>query len=213
MRPWIALDIECSGEIPEFALQPWRLRQGRAWITTAAYARRNKAGDRLSFEFASTAGNRSRELTEQVMQSQWKTIGVDVTIHNQPSRNFFGELLRKRQFNGFVEFSSTSEPGLPPIRWTTANTPTEANNWGGQNYSTVSNPQFDADVEAAQYELDPVKQQALWADMQRLYATELLGLPLYFRTDPDIIPAWLDGFVATGKENYVTYWAADWRVK
>lgn len=45
MRPWIAFDVECSGEIPEYGLQPWRLRQGKAWLTTAAYARRNKAGE------------------------------------------------------------------------------------------------------------------------------------------------------------------------
>ena len=45
MRPWVAFDIEVSGTEPLFALQPWRLRQGTAWITTAAYARKNKAGE------------------------------------------------------------------------------------------------------------------------------------------------------------------------
>ena len=41
---WIALDLETSGTLPEYALQPWRFHQrdelGRrkAWITTAAYS-------------------------------------------------------------------------------------------------------------------------------------------------------------------------------
>jgi len=69
---------------------------------------------------------------------------------------------------------------------------------------------LDADIEAAQYELDPGKQQALWADMQRIYATELLALPLYSRIDPDILPLWLTGYEATGKETYTTYWAENW---
>ena len=51
---------------------------------------RNAAGDRLSFEFSTTSGNRVRELSQQVMQSQWKAVGVEVTIKNEPSRSFFG---------------------------------------------------------------------------------------------------------------------------
>ncbi len=210
------VDNHFTPDVPTYPFDPARARallEEAGWTPGPDGVRRNKAGDRLAFDFATTSGNRVRELTQQVMQNQWKAIGVEVRITNQPSRTFFGELLKKRQYTGLAEFSSTGEPDLPPIRWTTPNTPTEANNWGGQNYSTVSDKQFDADVEASQYELDPVKQQALWADMQHIYAVELLGLPLYFRTDPDIVPTWLDGFVATGKESYVTYWAADWRAK
>lgn len=43
MRPWLALDLETSGVLPEYALQPWRVGQRKAWITTVAFARRNKA--------------------------------------------------------------------------------------------------------------------------------------------------------------------------
>ena len=79
--------------------------------------------------------------------------------------------------------------------------------------SGISDPQLDADIAAAQYELDPVKQQALWSDMQRIYTGKLYALPLYFRVDPDVVPNWLDGYQATGKETYTTFWAADWRPK
>ena len=34
--------------------------------------RHNAKGDRLSLELMTTAGNRSRELVQQVLQSQWK---------------------------------------------------------------------------------------------------------------------------------------------
>ena len=68
-------------------------------------------------------------------------------------------------------------------------------------------------MDAAQYELDPAKQQALWTTMQQIYTSKLLALPLYFREDPDVIPTWLDGYEATGKETYVSYFAANWRTK
>ena len=80
----------------------------------------------------------------------------------------------------------------------------------GQKCAGVSDKALDADIEAAQHELDPAKQQALWADMQRIYATQLLALPLYFRIDPDILPLWLTGYKATGKESYTNYWAENW---
>jgi DNA polymerase I-like protein with 3'-5' exonuclease and polymerase domains len=32
-----AFDVECSGELPEFSLQPWRVRQGKAWLTSLAW--------------------------------------------------------------------------------------------------------------------------------------------------------------------------------
>ena len=46
--------------------------------------------------------------------------------------------------------------------------------------------------------------------MQRIYTTQLPELPLYFREDPDIVPAWLHGYDATGKEDYQTYTAEKW---
>ena len=209
-------DRHYAPDVPTYPYDPARARallDEAGWTPGADGIRRNKAGDRLAFDFASTSGNRIRELTQQVMQNQWKAVGVEVRITNQPSRTFFGQLLKQREFTGFVEFASTGEPDLPYTRWTTPNIPTAANNWGGQNYGAVSNARFDAAVDAAQYELDEGKQQALWTEAQRVYAEELLGLPLYFRVDPDIVPAWLGGYEATGKESYTTYWAANWQPK
>ena len=166
------------------------------------------------FEFSTTSGNRVRELTQQVMQSQWKAIGVKVVIRNQPSRSFFGQLLKKREFTGMAEYASTLEIGLVPwSRLSSAFIPSEANGWGGQNYSGISDPKLDAAIEQAQVELDPAKQQALWTEMQRIYASQLYGLPLYFGEDPDILPTWLAGYEATGKETQASYWAENWRPK
>ena len=60
----------------------------------------NAAGNRLSFEIGTTAGNRLRELQEQVLQSNWKQACVEVTIKNEPARTLFGETLKKRTYTG-----------------------------------------------------------------------------------------------------------------
>ena len=212
-----ALDPHYTQDVPTYPYDPVRARallQDAGWPPGPDGIRRNAAGDRLSLEFTTTSGNRLRELTQQVMQSQWRAIGVEVTIHNVPSRTFFGETLKQRQFTGLAEYASTLEPLLVPwSRLSSPYIPSEANNWAGQNYAGVSDPRLDALIDAAQDQLDPQKQQAIWTEIQRIYATELYGLPLYFREDPDIVPTWLAGYEATGKETYMSYFAEAWRPK
>ena len=173
---------------------------------------RNARGERLSLEFTTTSGNRIRELSQQVMQSQWKAVCIEVTIRNQPSRSFFGETTRRRSYTGLVEYANSSRIGLPPTPfYGTAGIPTEGNNFNGMNVSGFSHPRMDQLLSQAETELDPAKQKDIWREMQQIYATELPELPLYFREDPDILPTWLKGYEATGKEDYVSYWAERWR--
>lgn len=47
-RPWLALDVETSGVKRDYALQPWRVKQKKAWLTTVAFTRRNAAGELVS---------------------------------------------------------------------------------------------------------------------------------------------------------------------
>ena len=39
----VAADLESSGALPEYALQPWRFRDGRAWVTSASLVRYSNA--------------------------------------------------------------------------------------------------------------------------------------------------------------------------
>ena len=72
--------------------------------------RHNAAGEPLTLELMSTAGNRTRELVEQVLQSQWQRLGIDVRIRNEPARVFFGETVAKRKFNAMAMFAWISSP-------------------------------------------------------------------------------------------------------
>ena len=63
------------------------------WTPGADGICRNAAGQRLSLEFATTSGNRLRELTQQILQNQWKASCIEVTIKNERPRSLFGETL------------------------------------------------------------------------------------------------------------------------
>lgn len=41
---FIAFDFETSGELPEYALQPWRVHQGKAWATSLVWCQREGTG-------------------------------------------------------------------------------------------------------------------------------------------------------------------------
>ena len=62
-------------------------------------------------------------------------------------------------------------------------------------------------------ELDPAARKALWTEAQRLYATELPSLPLYYRSDVFILPKWLTGVRPTGNQSPSTLWITDWSVQ
>ena len=201
-------------DVPQYG---YDLARARALLAEAGWKPgpdgicRNGAGDRLSLEFQTTAGNRLRELIQQVLQSQWKAACVEVTIHNEPARTLFGETLKQRLYKGMVMFAwSSSVGGSPRQTLSSQQIPTPANGFSGSNTLGFSNPAMDADIDRAEQEFDPTKQKPIWADMQRIYADQLPALPLYFRSEAHVVPVWLQGYEPTGHSGYVPQWAEYW---
>ena len=174
--------------------------------------RQNAVGDKLSFEFMTTAGNRTRELVQQVLQSQWRDVGIEVVIRNEPARVYFGGTLSERKFTAMGMFAWVSSPeNVPRTILHSDHIPTAENNWAGQNYTGFSNSAIDALIEAAEVELDPDRRRELWRWIQAIYADELPVLPLYFRANTYVLPKWLDGVVPTGHQYGTSQWVEFWR--
>ena len=176
--------------------------------------RRNAVGEPLRIELGTTAGNRSRELVQQVLQAAWKDVGIEVRIRNQPARVFFGETVSKRQFPGLAMYAWLSAPESVP-RSTLHSTmiPTAENNWSGQNYTGYRNPDVDTLLDGIEVELDREKRRGLWAELQAAYARDLPVLPLYFRATPYVFPKWLKGVTPTGHTYPTTLWIEEWRAE
>jgi peptide/nickel transport system substrate-binding protein len=174
--------------------------------------RQNAAGQKLGFELMTTAGNRSRETVQQVLQAQWKQAGVDIRIRNEPPRVFFAETVSKRKFTGMAMFAWVSAPeNLPRSTLHSGEIPTAANNWSGQNYTGYANPRMDQLLDRAREELDRDRRLALWKEIQALYLADQMTLPLYFRADVFVLPKWLKGVTPTGHQDVSTLWVEHWR--
>ncbi|HEX5794451.1 MAG TPA: peptide ABC transporter substrate-binding protein [Geminicoccaceae bacterium] len=188
------------------------LLDAAGWDQLRDGVRHDAAGEPLALELMSTAGNRTRELVEQVLQSQWRRLGIDVRIRNEPARVFFGETTSKRKFSAMAMFAWISAPeNVPRSTLHSEEIPTEANGWAGQNFTGYSNPEMDQLIDAIEVELDPDKREALWHRLQRIYAEDLPALPLYFRANPHIWPPWLEGVTPTGHQYASTLWVEHWR--
>ncbi|MEK0081994.1 peptide ABC transporter substrate-binding protein [Benzoatithermus flavus] len=188
------------------------LLDAAGWKPGQGGLRRNAAGEPLRLELMTTAGNRSRELVEQVLQSQWRQLGIEVAIKNEPPRVFFGETVSKRKFGSLALFAWISSPENPPRSTLhSQEIPSEANGWSGQNYAGFRNARMDELIDAIEGELDRDKRKALWHELQRLYAEELPALPLFFQAEAHIWPRWLSGIEPTGHMAPVTSWVENWR--
>jgi peptide/nickel transport system substrate-binding protein len=212
---WVnPLDANYSKDTASYGYQPAKAKQllsESGWKPGADGICRNDKGEKLSLEFATTAGNKLRELTQQVLQSQWKTACVEVVIKNEPARTLFGETTKKRSFTGLVMYGWSSAVGESPRKTLFSDQiPTAANNFGGANYIAMNDSKIDADIVAAEAELDPAKQKPIWADMQKIYAEQVRVLPLFFRAEPYVVPKWLKGFTPTGHGDYSPLWSENW---
>jgi peptide/nickel transport system substrate-binding protein len=210
------LDWVHSDAAPHYAFDPAHaaaLLDEAGWPLGDGGLRRNAAGEPLRLELMTTAGNRTRELIQQVAQSQWRQLGIETVIRNEPARVFFGETVSKRKFTGLALFAWSSSPeNVPRTTLHSEEIPSEANGWSGQNYAGFKNPRMDALLDAIEVELDRGKRAALWAELQRIYAEELPALPLFFRADAHIWPKWLEGVEPTGHMAPTTLWVERWRV-
>ena len=208
------------GYDPNVTQYPFDANRAKALLDQAGFKpgadgiRVNAAGKRLSMEYMTTAGNKQRELIQQVLQNQWKKIGAEVIIKNVPARTLFGETLKKQQFTGLAELSWSSNPEAPPSdTLSTAGIPTAANNYAGVNFSHFSNPEMDKLIDATKRELDPAKRKPLWAEMQKIYTDELPVLPLFFRTDVYVVPKWLTGVLRPGQKPSAFFDQETWSVR
>jgi peptide/nickel transport system substrate-binding protein len=190
------------------------LLDAAGWTDIRKGIRHNAAGEPLRIEIMTTAGNRVRELVEQVIQSNLREVGVDLRIRNQPARVLFGQTIRQREFPGMAMFAWFSTPeNIPRTTMHSSMIPTAENGWSGQNYTGFANPVMDEAIDRVEVECGAEAQTRHWTTIQQNYAEQLPVLPLYFRANAFVMPDWLSGVTPTGHQYPSTLWVENWTAK
>jgi peptide/nickel transport system substrate-binding protein len=208
------LDGVHAADVPKYSFDPARaarLLDEAGWKRDGS-VRRNAGGEPLILELGTTAGNRTRELVAQVLQAQWRKVGIELRIRTEPPRVFFGSTMTQRRFANLAMYAWYSAPeSVPRSTLHSTQIPAEANGWAGQNYPGYVSERMDRLLDAIEVELDRPRRVELWRQLQHLYAEELPALPLFFRADTFILPKGLTGITPTGHQDPSSLWVETWR--
>lgn len=201
-RDWIAKKMMASGNEPAWGLLPPALAGGRArhpdwayWPTEkrVAEARRllKDAGydehNPLRFEIRFNSSPEHRRVSV-AMATMWREIGVTASLLNSESSLHF-DSLKRADFalarSGWIADLPASENFLAVHR----------SDAGIQNYSGYHNPAYDAALEAALAEPDPVQRTAKMVRAEDLLIEDAPIIPLYFYVSRSLVQPEIKGWI------------------
>lgn len=171
---------------------------------------RYKDGQKLTFTLVAAGGAKVNETIQAIIQSQWKSIGVDLRIKLETGRFLFTELLPKRNFDMALYSWSSFPEESPESSLLSKNIPTKENVWSGQNYSGFNDTKMDKLVAGYEFEFDFEKRKKTMQEIMRIYTEKIPTIPLYFRMENAVIPKGMTGFQLTGHLFYESLKSEDW---
>jgi peptide/nickel transport system substrate-binding protein len=160
---------------------------------------RSRGGQRLEFEYSTTANTGWRGQDEAILQRNLQAIGIKLDIQNYPLDIFFGSFLPQGKASpptgavaGRYDIAEWANNfGYDPDDSSILacdQVPSAANNFGGGNWDFYCNPALDALYQQELATADPGVRQSIFVQIHQIYLTEfpfivLFGgkLPAYVR--------------------------------
>lgn len=146
---------------------------------------REKDGQKAAFTLLTTSGNPLRQKSTQILQSNLKDVGIDVTMNYQPSSVVFsddGSQHRLFDMGEWATVFSNVDPGSWWYGVASCFIATPENNFAGVNGTGWCDQEAsDAVTKAAYLTLDPAERKAAWD----------LALEKYFENGYNIIPLFI----------------------
>ena len=138
-----------------------------------------KDGKRASFSIVSLAGDKRRELTEQIVQQQLKAAGFELTIANSTAAQLFSKIAPAGDFQlGLWTLVDTfPQPSLGQS-FSTAAIPNAANGNSGLNMSRISSPALDKAMDTLNTSLDQNTRIQAAKQTNQLLAAGASSLPI-----------------------------------
>jgi len=155
---------------------------------------RYRQGQRLTLVMASSAGSASYKIAEQIIQSYWRAVGVDLTLKNVPDSVLYapaseGGILSAGKFDAYLNgWFNGVDPDDSPMFACDQRAPK------GDNYTRFCDPIVDAAEHAALTSYDPHARASAYGQIQRDIANKTPSLFLWFAKRIDAANADLHGY-------------------
>jgi peptide/nickel transport system substrate-binding protein len=138
-----------------------------------------KGGTKATLELKTTTGNKRRQLTAQILQTQWQAAGFGLTITPEKAGVLFGQDLPGGNFQIglYAQTPADNDPGLCVI-FCSKNIPSAANGNSGQNWDRINDPNLDKPWLDADTNLDDNARIADAQQGETVLAQDVPVLPL-----------------------------------
>lgn len=138
-----------------------------------------KDGKAAEITIVSLAGNKRRELTEQVLQSQLAEAGFALAIANSTPAEIFGTTAPQGDFQLglWTIVDQYPEPSLS-ASFSSTSIPSEANGFSGINFMRATAPGLDELLSAVDTTVDQDPRLQASLDADKLIAQNVLSLPI-----------------------------------
>jgi len=154
-----------------------KLLTGAGWAkgSDGIYA---KSGQKLTFKVRTTAGNKRRETTQQILQTQFKAAGMDMQVDNQPAGDLFGKSLPAGDFQAaiYAQVLTSLSPSTCNLFCIKNSKP--IGETGGNNYTRTRIPALDELLLKMDGELDEDELTAAGKEVSKISAENVISLPI-----------------------------------
>ena len=155
---------------------------------------RAKGAQRLEVVIAAVSGNPQREQILQLIQQDWKKLGIAMQIKTMPAAVLYGDYYTKSQFDGML-LASTYGTGADPDptqRFSSSAIPVQGGS--GSNYYQYKNPEVDRLLQIGQTSFKPDERKDAYMRIQGLIREDLAILPICMSAVVEGTKAKLAGF-------------------
>lgn len=154
------------------------LMKGDGWAKNAddVWA---KGGETATFSIKTLAGNKRRDLTVQVLQSQLADAGFEMTIDQVTPADLFGTIAPQGDFQAgiWALVDTFADPTLSST-FSSVNIPSEANGFSGINFYRTNIPGLDDLLGQVDSEIDTDARISVSHEADALIAKNVPSLPL-----------------------------------
>ena len=174
-----SLDLDKVDELMEG--EGWKKNSDDVWA---------KGGETATFSIKTLAGNKRRDLTVQVLQSQLADAGFEMTIDQVTPADLFGTIAPQGDFQaGIWALVDTFPDPTLSSTFSSVNIPSEANGFSGINFYRTDIPGLDDLLGQVDSEIDTDARISVSHEADALIAENVPSLPL--DTVPNVL-LWSD---------------------
>ncbi|MGY4476788.1 peptide ABC transporter substrate-binding protein [Bradyrhizobium sp. USDA 3364] len=172
----------------EFSVEKASALLDQAGWKAGADGIREKDGKKLKLLYQ-TSINGPRQKTQAIVKQACQKAGIDVELKSVVASVFFSSDVANpdtySKFYADIEMfqipMTQPDPGLHMRRYLSRNVATKENKWQGQNFPRWVNKDFDAAIDAAETETDPIKRADLYIKCNDLMWQDTVVIPVMHR--------------------------------